>query len=197
MNKEISLLRTAYYAQITKKISIFVSMNDTATIPPPNDLNTAPEQEFRYNMDFYWQSVAVYALALIAYALVKGSIIDGSFTITLHDPIVIVLIAVVGISCIVSLAAWFMKRTITIGADYIRFRNRFRTRTFSREDIHTIALGKQKLVKVRGSYRVAKIRLAHRRRLLRIRPSLYEQEQELVQALISLKRRISAASSGK
>lgn len=183
--------------KLPKKSVFLLSMNDTATISLPNDLNTAPEQEFRYRLDFYWQAVAVYALALIAYALVKGSIIDGSFTITLHDPIVIVLMAVVGISCLVSLVAWFMKRTITIGADYIRFRNRFRTRTFSRKDIHAIALGKQKLVKVRGSYRVAKIRLAHRRRLLRIRPSLYEQEQELVQALVSLKRRIGTASSGK
>lgn len=169
-------------------------MNTTATISSEQHLQTSPEQEFRYRLDFYWQSVAVYALALIVYALVKGSIIDGSFTLALHDPVVIVLSVVVGISCIVSFMAWFSKRTITIGTDFIRFRNRFRTRTFSKEIISNIALGKQKLVKVRGSYHVAKIRLSNRRRLLRIRPSLYEQEQELVQALVSLKRRIASGS---
>lgn len=169
-------------------------MNITETISPQKDLQTAPEQEFHYRLDFYWQSVAVYAIALIAYALVKGTIIDGSFTLALHDPVVIVLMVVVGISCVVSLMAWLSKRTITIGEDYIRFRNRFRTRTFLKEHIVNIALGKQKLVKVRGSYRVAKIRLNNRRRLLRIRPSLYEQEQELVQALVSLKRRITGGS---
>jgi hypothetical protein len=148
------------------------------------------EHEFRYRLDFYWQSVAMYAIALIAYALVKGSIIEGSLTLTLHDPVVIVLSLVVGISCFVSVANWFMKRTIIIGEDYIRFRNRFRTRTFSRTDIVQLSLGKQKLLKIRGSYKLARIRLVNRRRLLRIRPSLYEREQELMQALSALKRRI-------
>ena len=165
-------------------------MNAIETISPQPSSATEPEQEFSYRLDFYWQSVAMYAIALIAYALVKGSIIDGSLRLTLHDPVVLVLAVVVGISCVVSLANWFMKRTITIGADYIRFRNRFRTRTFARSDIMQISLGKQKLLKVRGSYKLAKVRLANRRRLLRIRPSLYAQETELVQALISLKRRI-------
>jgi hypothetical protein len=170
-------------------------MNVLETLSPAPMPATLPEQEFSYRLDFYWQAVALYAIALIAYALLKGSIIDGSLTLTLHDPVVIVLAVVVGVSCLVSVANWFMKRTITIGADYIRFRNRFRTRTFARKDIVQLSLGKQKLLKVRGSYKLAKVRLANRRRLLRIRPSLYAQEEELMQALIALKRRIFSATA--
>jgi hypothetical protein len=170
-------------------------MNVLETISPSPVPAATPEQEFSYRLDFYWQAVALYAIALIAYALIKGTIIDGSLTLTLHDPVVIVLGVVVGMSCLVSLANWFMKRTITIGANYIRFGNRFRTRIFSENDIVQISLGKQKLLKVRGSYKLAKIRLANRRRLLRIRPSLYAQEQELMQALIALKRRILSATA--
>ncbi|TAE25966.1 MAG: hypothetical protein EAZ92_11440 [Candidatus Kapaibacterium sp.] len=178
-----------------QKISIFASMNTQEIIPPANTdahsgTEAASEQHFHYRLDFYWQAVAAYAIALIAYALVKGTIIDGSLTLTLRDPVMIVLAVVVVASCLVSLAAWFMRRTITIGTDFIRLQTRLRTRTFSREQIAGIALGKKKLLNVRGSYRLAKIRLANRRRLLRIRPSLYEQEQELVQALIAFKRRL-------
>jgi hypothetical protein len=48
------------------------------------------------------------------------------------------------------------------------------------------------MLKVRGVYKLVKIRLRSRRRLLRIRPSLYEQEQALVQSLIALKRQLAA-----
>ena len=151
------------------------------------------EQEFRLRMDFYWQAIAVYALSLIFYAAARGSIGDGSITLTLRDPIVIVLGGLVLGSCAWSLGNWYMRRAIIIGDTYIRFTNRFRSRTFQRADIEIIAVGRQKMLKVRGAYKLVKIRLRSRRRLLRIRPSLYEREAELVQALLQLKRRLSAS----
>jgi hypothetical protein len=155
------------------------------------DVETIHEQEFHYRLDFYWQAVAVYALALIACALVRGTVIDGSFSVSLSDPVVSVMGFLTAGSCMISMVNWFMRRSVVIGEDYIRFANRFRTRTFTRSEIALISLGKEKLVKVRGAYKVAKIRLTNRRRLLRIRPSLYQDEHELVQALFALKRRLS------
>jgi hypothetical protein len=165
-------------------------MNTDDTLEMP-DIETVPEQEFRYRLDFYWQAVAVYALVLIACALVRGTIIDGSFSVSLSDPVVAVMGALTLGSCVISLVNWFMRRSLVIGENYIRFANRFRTRTFRHSEIALISLGNQKLVKVRGAYKVAKVRLTNRRRLLRIRPSLYEHEHELVQALVALKRRLS------
>jgi hypothetical protein len=153
---------------------------------------TLSEQEFPVRMDFYWQAIAVYALALICYALVRGTVWDGSLTLTLRDPIVIVLGGLVIGSCLWSLGNWYMRRSIIIGDSYIRFTNRFRSRTFQQKDIDVISIGRQKMLKVRGVYKLVKIRLRSRRRLLRIRPSLYEQEQALVQSLIALKRQLAA-----
>ncbi|MFY7997781.1 MAG: hypothetical protein ACOVSW_04195 [Candidatus Kapaibacteriota bacterium] len=161
---------------------------ETRSEAPP----TMPEQEFPLRMDFYWQAIAVYALALICYALIRGTVWDGSITLTLRDPIVVVLGVLVLGSCLWSLGNWFMRRSIVVGDAYIRFTNRFRSRTFQQTDIDVISIGKQKILKVRGVYKLVKIRLRSRRRLLRIRPSLYQHEQELVQTLIALKRRIAA-----
>jgi hypothetical protein len=166
-------------------------MNVYETISQPTS-EAELEQEFRYRLDFYWQAIALYALALIGYALMRGTVLNGSLSVALHDPVVLVLGTLTLGSCGVSVANWFMRRSVVIGKDYIRFANRFRTRTFNRSELALISLGKQKLVKVRGAYRVAKIRLTNRRRLLRIRPSLYEHEHALVQALFALKRRISS-----
>jgi hypothetical protein len=167
-------------------------MDAHETIEPSLREQTLSEQEFPVRMDFYWQAIAVYALALICYALVRGTVWDGSLTLTLRDPIVIVLGGLVIGSCLWSLGNWYMRRSIIIGDSYIRFTNRFRSRTFQQKDIDVISIGRQKMLKVRGVYKLVKIRLRSRRRLLRIRPSLYEQEQALVQSLIALKRQLAA-----
>lgn len=168
-------------------------MNTQDTSNPLAHESAIGEQEFRLRMDFYWQAIAVYALSLIFYAAARGSIGDGSITLTLRDPIVIVLGGLVLGSCAWSLGNWYMRRAIIIGDSYIRFTNRFRSRSFERSDIEIIAVGRQKMLKVRGVYKLVKIRLRSRRRPLRIRPSLYEREAELVQSLIQLKRRLSAS----
>ncbi|MCS6808743.1 MAG: hypothetical protein RML40_08775 [Bacteroidota bacterium] len=149
------------------------------------------ELSFPLRMDFYWQAIAVYAIALLCYILIRGTFWDGSIDVILHDPIVLVLGFLVALSCAWLLGNWFMQRSLVLGSSYICLRNRFRTRIIDFCEIEAISIGKQKILRVRGMYKVIKIRLRSRRRLLRIRPSLYEREQELVQALSTLKRRIA------
>jgi hypothetical protein len=150
---------------------------------------------FAYRLDFYWHAIALYAVALLIYALLKGSIVSGSLTIALYDPVVLVLGAVVIGSATFSLVNWYMQRSVEVGETFIRFRNRFRTRTISYRDVLWLSVGKQKLTRMSGAYHMVKIRLAQRRRLLRIRPSLYENDAELVQMFIALKRRIAEERS--
>lgn len=146
-------------------------------------------REFQYRLDFYWQATALYAVALLMYALLKGTISAGSLTLELFDPIVLLLGTVVVISALVSLINWYIQRSVEVGETFIRFRNRFRIRTFVLQDINSLGTGKKRRRQV-GSYKIIKIRLHKRRRLLRLRPSLYEHENELVQALLQLKRRL-------
>lgn len=166
-------------------------VQETLHIAPNETDNT--RKVFTYRLDFYWQAIALYTLALLLYAVLKGSISAGTLTIALYDPIVLLLGAVVVGSVLVSLTNSFMRRSVSIDGYSLSFHNRFRTRTFTLADIRAMSIGKEKMVKVRGVYRVAKIRLVNRRRILRLRPSLYDNEQELVQALVRLKRNLTAA----
>lgn len=151
-------------------------------------------KEFQYRLDFYWQATAVYAVALLMYAFLKGTISAGSLTLELFDPIVLLLGTVVVISALASLINWYMQRSVEIGETFIRFRNRFRTRTFLLRDISALGAGKKRRRQM-GSYKIIKIRLHNRRRFVRLRPSLYEHENELVQALLQLKRRLQEAQA--
>jgi hypothetical protein len=169
-------------------------MNAQAGIPVESSqggTQESREQEFQYRLDFYWQAIALYASALLLYAFFKGSITEGTITIQLRDPVVMALGVVVLGSAAFSVVNWYMRRSVVVGENFIRFRNRFRTRTFDRREILSLSFRKRKIANVGGAHQMVKIRLANRRRLLRLRPSLYNNDLELVQMLIALKRRIA------
>lgn len=154
-----------------------------------------PERVFTYRLDFYWKAISLYAGALICYALVRGlkeSLNDGRIELVIYDPLLILLFAFVVGSALTLLITWYMRRTLIVGEDYITFRNRFRERTIRLSDIMRIGIGREKLIKVRGSFKLVKIRLASRRRLLRIRTSSFYNERELVEALHQLKTKVKA-----
>lgn len=148
-------------------------------------------QEFRYRTDFYWQAITLYAVSLLFYALLRGTIIDGTFTIVAADPIVVLLLLLIGGSVVFVLGNIFMQRSLIVDRNSLTFRNRFRERTFTRDMISGIAVARETTGKIPQAYRVIKIRLHHRRRALRIRPSLYERDNTLMQCLIALKRSIA------
>jgi hypothetical protein len=171
-------------------------MNAHADISTPHSAQESREQEFHYRLDFYWQAIALYASALLLYAFFKGSVLEGTLTIQLRDPVVMALGVVVLGSAAFSLVNWYIRRSVVIGANFIRFRNRFQTRTFDSREIQSLSFRKRKIANVGGAYHLVKIRLLNRRRLLRLRPSLYNNDVEMVQMLVALKRRIAEYREG-
>lgn len=151
-------------------------------------------KEFTYRLDFYWKAISFYAVALILYGLARGiangSLSEGRVEVVLYDPLLILLFIFVAGSALTLLINWYMRRSIIVGQDFISFRNRYRERTIHLSDITRMAIGREKLIKVRGAFKLVKIRLASRRRLLRIRTSSFHNEQELVQALAALKKKL-------
>lgn len=145
-------------------------------------------REFHGRLDFYWQSIAVYAVALVIYSLFKGSVESGTFSVAIYDPIVILLFIFVVISAAVLAVRWYLRPVIVVAADTITLRNRMRERRFAIEDITRIAFGREGRSRLFG-YRVIKIKIAGRRRVVRIRPSLFDDDHELMGAIAGLKRR--------
>ena len=146
-------------------------------------------KKYAYNVDFYWKSLAMYGAALLLYAVLKGTIEEGTLSIALFDPIVLLLGFFVILSTIALFVNRYTKRTIIIGDDFIAFRNRFRERIFRINVIKSIVLRKERRFTM-NSLKVVKIFIIGKRRPLRLRPSLFEHEQELISDLKRLKNQI-------
>lgn len=147
------------------------------------------EKVFSHRIDFYWQAIAMYSVALVAYSLLRGTIAEGQLSVTLKDPIVLLLGAFVVVTGIGALISQYMKRKIIVRDDAIIIRNRFREKIVTLSQIQRISFGREKRFE-RGAYRIIKVRIAERRRLMRIRPSAYDNEPGLVTALLHLKKSI-------
>lgn len=150
-------------------------------------------KEFTYRLDYYWKAISLYAVALIVYGLVRGiqeGVSNGKIEVVLYDPLLLLLFAFVAGSALTLLVNWYMRRSIVIESTTITFKNRIRSRAIQLENISRINIGREKLIKVRGAFKVVKIRLKSRRRLLRIRTSSFHNEHELVQLLIEMKKKI-------
>jgi hypothetical protein len=148
--------------------------------------------EFKYRLDFYWQSISFYAVTLIVYivakALWENTLHTGAVSVVLTDPVVVLLgVFVVG-STIALVANRIARRSIIVTDEGIVFTSRFHERTFALDEIERIALGRDQRIRVRGMFSVVKIRIAGRRRMIRIRPALYTNEHQLVAALLSLRK---------
>jgi hypothetical protein len=148
-------------------------------------------REYHYKLDFYWKALAFYALALMCYALVRGTVESGNLSVALYDPIVILLAVFVAGNSIVLLLNWYSRRTIIIGPDFIAFRNRFRERIFRVNIIARISMGKERRFG-HNAFKVVKIAVQGKRRLLRLRPSLFEHEKDLLADLQFLRHQVES-----
>ncbi|MBX7153589.1 MAG: hypothetical protein K1X91_01420 [Bacteriodetes bacterium] len=154
--------------------------------------------QFTYRLDIYWRAISMYAVALILYGLVRGvmgGLPDATIKIVLLDPVLILLFAFVAGSSLALLVNWYMRREIIVTDNAIIFKNRFRERTIPLSSIDRIQIGREKIIKVRGAYKLVKIRLNTRRRLLRIRTSSFNNEHALVECLTNLKNSLSNSSA--
>ena len=153
-------------------------------------MNQEFEQEsktFVQRLDFYWQYVAIYAIVLIIYALFKGTFSEGTFSVVLFDPVVILLAFFILSSTIVMGINAYKRKTIIIGSDYIIFKSRFRSKKYSREDIVRIGIQQKRFPRIPGSLHIVKIRIKKRRRTIKIRPSSFWNEKELIRSINNFK----------
>lgn len=152
-------------------------------------MDNTKSHAYRYKVDFYWKSLAMYGAALMMYAVLKGTIEEKTLSITLTDPIVILLACFVLISSLSLIVNHHARRVILIDDDSITFQNRYRSRTFILKDIRSIILVKDKRFRV-NTLSAIKIGLHGRRRPLRLRPSLFEHEESLIQDMKQLKQKL-------
>jgi hypothetical protein len=154
---------------------------------------------FSVQLDFYWQSVAVYAVTLISYVIIRAlyfsQLQQGLVVVVVNDPVVVILGLFVALSVIALIVEMVMDRVIIVGPDFVTFINRFHERTFRSVEIERIVIGGDGRVRVRPTTPIIRLYIRDRRRPLRIRPALSDRENELVSAVLALRHNHSGNAS--
>lgn len=149
--------------------------------------NPKQNKAFMHRLNYYWQSIAIYAVALVLYTIVKGTMQEGSFSITITDPLFLLLCAFVVGSAIGLLFALYMRRSVIIGSDFITFRNRYTEKTLALSEIKKIRLARERRDET-GVYRIISINTKNRRRPYRLRPAGFDNEKEMISEILRLKK---------
>jgi hypothetical protein len=151
-------------------------------------------KHFKRRFEFYYQSVAVYAVALILYAIIRGTFAESEFTLVFKDPIVYAFIIVLIYSLFVLVANMLYQRDIIVTDDSIILQNRFDSKAINFSEVEWIQVGRPKRMKVRGSYRVIKLKLKNHLRAVRINPVHFHDEQGMMEIFSELSEKIGTAT---
>jgi|JI8StandDraft_2_1071088.scaffolds.fasta_scaffold07551_5 hypothetical protein len=146
---------------------------------------------FMQRLNYYWQSIAIYAMALVVYAILKGTVQQGELSMSVDDPLVLLLFAFVIMSGLGLLFALYMRRSVIIDADSITFRSRHREKTIQLNQIKRIRLARERRDE-NGVYKIVSISTDVRRRPFRVRPAGFDNEKEMIAEFIRIKKSLTA-----
>ena len=145
---------------------------------------------FLQRLDFYYQTIAIYAIVLLAYSVLRGTIEGSSITIRLIDPISILLVIFILGTTMAMLFEIAQKREIVITDDSIIFKSRNKSKTYKLQDIIKIVIKQDKTFHFRSNYRTCLIKVTNRLRPIRIRFSSYQNDAELAEAIIEFRKQL-------
>lgn len=148
------------------------------------------EKQFSKRLDFYWKYIAVYAIAVIIYALLRGSFEEWTITVMLFDPLVILLLVFIIFTILGLFIEYSKKQILIVGNDYLLLINRFRKRNINRQIIKKIII-KRVRAKYSAKFMIIRIYLTTRRRPIIIRPSSYWNESDLINSISILKKNLN------
>ena len=145
---------------------------------------------YKYNMSFYYQSTIIYFVVFVLYIIIRGEFIEDSFTLITKDPIIYFFAIIVFISVLSLLYNLYKNRHMEVSDEQISFVDRFKRKSFNYDDMIRIKISKKRGPSKRSSLRLIRIKLRNRRRLVVIRPSDYENADELLKFFDDLRIRI-------
>ncbi|NQW31049.1 MAG: hypothetical protein HQ472_11125 [Ignavibacteria bacterium] len=142
---------------------------------------------FKIKLAPYWTSVAVYSITFLLYILIRAlwdaTLQDGIVNVVITDPMVVVLGLFVIVSSLSLVFNAIMRRAIIVTRQSITFTSKFHLREFTHEEISKVVVGRDRRMRVRGRFSLVKIYVKGRRRALRIRPGVFENDTMLLSAL--------------
>jgi hypothetical protein len=140
------------------------------------------ERVYKYRLDFYYISLFLYLLVFIIYVLLRGSFSNEKFQVVVQDPIIYIFTAFILFFTVVLISNYVRARYLIFDDRKITIKNRFGQREIPYNEITGIKLSREKKRDrtEKSNIRLVKLKLANRRRLLRIRLSDFQNESKLI-----------------
>lgn len=145
---------------------------------------------FKYNVTFYYQSTIIYFVVFVLYLIIRGEFVEGSFTLITKDPIIYFFGFIVFYSLVILLYNIYKNRHLEISDEEISFVNKFKRKSFSLTDIKWIRISRKRKPYKKSPLRLVGIKFKTRRRPIVLRPSDYENSDDLLKFFNELKMRI-------
>lgn len=142
-------------------------------------------------MSFYYQSTIIYFVVFLLYLIIRGEFIEDSFKLVTKDPIIYFLGIIVLISLLSLLYNLYKNKHLQIAEDGIHFIDRFKKRSFLYTEMESVKISKSRTERISNKpFRLIRVKLNNRGRLLIIRPYDYEKQNELINRFEEIGKRI-------
>ncbi len=145
------------------------------------------KSKFKYNMSFYYQSTIIYFVAFAIYLLIRGQFVESSYTLITRDPIIYLLAFIVVVSLVALFFNLFRNRYIEFSNEGLIFSDRFGSKLIHKNEIKEVKLGKDRRYGKSSALKLVRIKVKTRLRPVVVRPSDYENENELLKKFHQLK----------
>lgn len=144
------------------------------------------EKVYKFRLDFYYQSLVIYLIFFAAYVLIRGSFSE-SFKILYGDAIFYILFIFIALFLVIVLMNIIRSPMIILKDDRVEFKNRFGSRDVLYTDILNIKIGRRRHAEEETTFRIIKLKLKNRKRMLRIRANDFEKGSELIREFLKIK----------
>ncbi|MBK7230326.1 MAG: hypothetical protein IPH97_15980 [Ignavibacteriales bacterium] len=145
------------------------------------------KSKFKYNMSFYYQSTIIYFVAFAIYLLIRGQFVESSYTLITRDPIIYLLAFIVVVSLVALFFNLYRNRYIEFSNEGLIFSDRFGSKLIHKNEIKEVKLGKDRRYGKSNALKLVRIKIKSRLRPFVVRPSDYENENELLKKFHQLK----------
>lgn len=150
------------------------------------------ERIYKYKLDFYYKSLIIYLVTLIAYILIKGRFFHERFEVVVKDPIIYIIAIFIVFFLIILISNAVIAREIIIDDSKIIFQNRFGKREVGINEILNIRFSREKKHsnEEKSNVRIVKLKLQNRKRLLRIRLNDFQDERDLANEFKQISKKL-------
>ena len=150
-------------------------------------------RKYKHKLNFYYNLLIIYMLFLVMYVLVRGEFSNEKFSILFKDPILYIVLIFILYFLFMLIMNVLKAKVLLFNGDKIILKNRFGQRELDKSEILFVKFSRERKrnKEDKSHIRIVKLKLKDRKRMLRIRVSEFNNENELIGEFKNISRGLS------